>query len=227
MSVDYSTIGKTSSYIAAEEASSSSSSSSLLDQEDFLELLTTQLTNQDPTEPVDNSQMVSTLAQLSVVSSLSTITENMDDIVDVVSSCSALTATTLVGRSVLVDSNEAFFDGSSSVTAKIDCGDGVTDLTVTIYASDGTVIETFTADEGEGDLDFSWDGTSSSTGETYASGMYTITATGVQDGSVISLPVSVYAVVGSVTLGSTSSDTTLSLVGYGDIALSEISEIAQ
>ncbi|MCW1382992.1 flagellar hook capping protein [Novosphingobium sp. KCTC 2891] len=35
---------------------------------DFLKLLTTQLNNQDPTAPVDNSQMVAQLAQFSSLS---------------------------------------------------------------------------------------------------------------------------------------------------------------
>ena len=40
--------------------------------EDFIKLLTTQLNNQDPTEPVDNTQM---LAQLAQFSNLSNTTE--------------------------------------------------------------------------------------------------------------------------------------------------------
>ncbi len=35
---------------------------------DFLQLLTTQLKNQDPTQPVDNTQMVAQLAQFSSLS---------------------------------------------------------------------------------------------------------------------------------------------------------------
>ncbi len=39
-----------------------------LGAEDFVKLLTTQLNNQDPTEPVDNSQMLAQLAQFSSLS---------------------------------------------------------------------------------------------------------------------------------------------------------------
>ena len=50
MSFDYSTIGKTTSRIEADNAASTSTSSnSQLNQADFLKLLTTQLQNQDPT----------------------------------------------------------------------------------------------------------------------------------------------------------------------------------
>lgn len=225
-SFDYSAIGKTASYIAAEKASSTnSSSSSTLDQEDFLKLLTTQLSNQDPTSPVDNTEMVNTMSQLSVVQSLSNITTGMDSIVNAISSSSALSASSLVGRSVLTDSSTGFFDGSNALTAKIDAGSGANNLKITITDSNGTVVGSYTADAGSGSMDFSWDGTDSN-GNTLGSGVYTISATGVQDGKTVSLPVSTYAVVGSVTLGTTTSDTTLNLIGYGDVKLSDISEIS-
>ena len=53
-------------------ASAVKSSRGQLDQGDFLRLLTTQLKLQDPTDPVDNKDM---LAQMAQFSSLSGITE--------------------------------------------------------------------------------------------------------------------------------------------------------
>lgn len=124
MSFDYSTIGKTSSRIATDAAEATSKkSNSSLDQADFLKLLTTQLQNQDPSSPVDNNQMVTTMSQLSVVENLSTISNNVDNVVNAISSSSALSASSLVGRSVLVDSKTAFFDGTNPVTAQIDAGE--------------------------------------------------------------------------------------------------------
>ena len=74
-------------------------------------------------------------------------------------------------------------------------------------------------------MDFSWDGTDSE-GKKLPAGIYSISAEAVRDGQAVSLPVSTYAVVGSVTLGKTSSDTILNLVGYGDVKLSDVTEIA-
>ncbi|UAJ08683.1 flagellar hook assembly protein FlgD [Glacieibacterium megasporae] len=42
-----------------------------LGQSDFLALMTAQLKNQDPTKPVDNSEYVTQLAQLSTVTGIS------------------------------------------------------------------------------------------------------------------------------------------------------------
>ncbi len=225
-SFDYSAIGKTSSYIASQEAASkASTSSNTLDQEDFLKLLTTQLSQQDPTSPVDNSQMVGTMSQLSVVQSLNTISSSMSDIVSSISSSSALSASSLVGRTVLTDSSTAYYDGTSALQAKINAGDGADNLSITITDSSGQVVGSYTASSGSGSMDFSWDGTDSN-GNKLPAGQYTITATGSQNGTSVSLPVSTYATVGSVTLGSSTSDTTLNLVGYGDVKLSDVTEIS-
>ncbi len=231
-SVDYSTIGKTQAYINAQNAESTSSSSTILDQEDFLLMLTTQLENQDPTEPVDNSQMVTQLSQLSMMESLTSISDNMSSIVTAVNSSAALSASSLVGRSVLVNTDEAFFDGVNSVYAKIDAGStGATDITIVIKDSSGSIVAEYTASSGVDEMQFVWDGikteaTEDSEAEYYSSGMYTIEATGMRNGTAVSLPVYVYATVGSVTLGSSYSDTILNLVGYGDVTLSEVEEIS-
>jgi flagellar basal-body rod modification protein FlgD len=160
-----------------------------------------------------------------VVQSLNTISSNMSDIVSSISSSSALSASSLVGRTVLTDSSTAYYDGTNSVNAVVDAGDGADNITITITDSSGSVVGSYTADSGSGTMDFSWDGTDSD-GNQLSAGQYTITATGTQNGETVSLPVSTYAVVGSVTLGTSASDTTLNLVGYGDVSLSDVTEIS-
>ena len=86
-----------------------------LTQEDFLKLLTTQLQAQDPTNPADNTELVSQMSQLSMVESLNSINTSMDDVIGTVTSSSALTATSLIGTYVYSDTNKGFYDGNSSV----------------------------------------------------------------------------------------------------------------
>ena len=77
---DYSKIGKSSSLLAQQASQANQAdlkANSKLDQADFLKLLTTQLANQDPSSPVDNNQMVTTMSQLSVVENLSSISDNV------------------------------------------------------------------------------------------------------------------------------------------------------
>mgnify|MGYP004619237063 FL=1 len=228
MSFDYSTIGKTSSRIASDAAEATSKKNNSLDQADFLKLLTTQLQNQDPSSPVDNNQMVTTMSQLSVVENLSTISNNVDNVVNAISSSSALSASSLVGRSVLVDTKTAFFDGSNPITAQIDAGDGASNVKISITDSNGNVVSTFEAGAAlDGKIDFSWDGIQDQkTGAKYDSGKYTINVTASHDGQNVNLPVKTYATVGSVVLGNTTSDTKLNLLGYGEVSLDKVEQIA-
>lgn len=60
-----------------------------LDQADFLRLLTTQLANQDPMEPVNNEQM---LAQMAQFSSLEAATDSSATLTRIAEKLDALTA---------------------------------------------------------------------------------------------------------------------------------------
>jgi flagellar basal-body rod modification protein FlgD len=63
-------IGNTSTASALGSSSSNSSSSVMLNQQQFLQLLTAQLQNQDPMNPLSSQDFTTQLAQLSTVSGL-------------------------------------------------------------------------------------------------------------------------------------------------------------
>ena len=235
MNFDYTGIGQSQSYINdVQKAAAQAPKKNSLTQEDFLKLLTTQLAQQDPTEPMDNNQMVATMSQLSVVENLTTINSGMQGIIDSVSSSSALSASTLVGRSVLVDAKNGFFDGKNPVYTKIDAGPGADNIKVTIKDKNGTVVSEYNAPSGSGGMQFAWDGVKSSTNgpdgkpviEYFPAGEYKVEVTATQAGKEVSLPVKMYATVGSVTLGSTLDKTMLNLIGYGDVPLSKVEEVS-
>jgi flagellar basal-body rod modification protein FlgD len=62
---------------ATASASSPKNSWSSLGANDFIKLLTAQLSNQDPTEPVDNSQMIAQLAQFSSLSAANSTSDTL------------------------------------------------------------------------------------------------------------------------------------------------------
>jgi flagellar basal-body rod modification protein FlgD len=53
-----------------------------LGQADFLRLLTTQLQQQDPTEPVDNNQMIAQMAQITSAAGIGEINAMLQGITD-------------------------------------------------------------------------------------------------------------------------------------------------
>lgn len=53
-----------------------------MDQGDFLRLMTTQLTQQDPLNPIDNQAMVAQMAQFSSLAGITTTNERLQGITD-------------------------------------------------------------------------------------------------------------------------------------------------
>jgi len=78
-----------------------------LDQKAFLRLLTTQLTTQDPFNPVDNTQMVAQMAQFSQVAGIAEMNQSLKSIVGALGAGRLSDASSWIGRSMLVDSEVA------------------------------------------------------------------------------------------------------------------------
>ena len=98
---------------ASTPASGTSTASKLataggLTQADFLKLMTTQLQAQDPTNPVDNSQFVSQMAQFSQLTSSQDLLTSVNGLSSALSaslqSSQVLNSTNLINRQVLVPS---------------------------------------------------------------------------------------------------------------------------
>ena len=77
----------------------------MLTQEDFFALLTQELSNQDPTKPVENNEMISQMTAFSTTDGVSNLNDQFTNFAASMSSSQAFQASSLVGRSVLVDDN--------------------------------------------------------------------------------------------------------------------------
>ena len=67
-----------------------------LTQEDFFALLTEQLSNQDPTKPVDNDQMIAQMTNFTMADSLSQLNDKFDAF------ATSMTSTSLYRRQALL-----------------------------------------------------------------------------------------------------------------------------
>lgn len=97
--------------------------SSELDKDDFLKLLTTQLKNQDPMNPMEDTQFISQMAQFSSLEQMLNIQNKVDDV-----------AKALSGNS----STQAMMYLGTTVTAKNGQGDTVTGLVNMVGFDEGT-----------------------------------------------------------------------------------------
>ena len=72
----------------------------------FLTLLITQMKNQDPTNPMQNNELTSQLAQISTVEGIETLNKTVNNIVGQIDQSQALRASSLVGHGVMVSGNK-------------------------------------------------------------------------------------------------------------------------
>ena len=85
-----------------------------LGKDDFLKLLITQLTNQDPTSPMEDTQFISQMAQFSSLEQMTNMNESFNKMVGVINSSQA--ATTL-GKTVELDIGDSTTRGVVEATS--------------------------------------------------------------------------------------------------------------
>ncbi len=202
-------------------------SNQTLDQADFLELLTQQLAQQDPSEPVDNNTLVAQMASFSTVEGITQMTEQFEDLNSVLTSSQALQASSLVGQKVLIPAsvaNKVEGDGIDAVVSMPEGSSG--DVIINVENSTGELIRSINiGQQNAGNNDFTWDGKDEN-GNEVGEGNYTIKANGTVDGEKQELAVSTYSHVASVNLGSGTNGVILNLRGLGNISLNEVLAVA-
>lgn len=72
----------------------------------FLTLLITQMKNQDPTNPMQNNELTTQLAQISTVEGIEKLNKTVNNIVGQIDQSQALRASSLVGRGVMVSGDK-------------------------------------------------------------------------------------------------------------------------
>jgi flagellar basal-body rod modification protein FlgD len=211
---------------STKSSTSSLTGSSSLGKDSFLQLLVTQMQNQNPLDPQDNSEFVAQLAQFSSLETMQNLSTSVDSISTMYQSSQALQASSLVGRSVTVDAGSTYVDTSKAMTGSVVLPSSSSDTTVKIYDSTGTnVVRTIDlGTQKAGTTAFSWDGKDDS-GVAVEPGNYSFVANGMLDGKGTQLSTYLPATVNSVTMGTTGSDMTLNLAGGTQVALANIKQI--
>ncbi|PWB33541.1 flagellar hook assembly protein FlgD [Pseudomonas sp. SDI] len=211
--------------IASATNSKTGANKNALGKDAFLQLLVTQMQNQNPLDPQDNSEFVAQLAQFSSLEGITTLNESVNTIAGSFKSSQALQASSLVGRSVIAVNDKAVVDTTKSFTGKVVVPQSLSNCTVTITDKDGKTIKTIQMGEQKaGNADFIWDGTNDA-GEKVDPGTYTFKATTTVEGKALEMYTMLPATVSSVTISQTGGEMMLNLAGLGSIALSKVQTI--
>ena len=174
----------------------------------FLTLLTTQLQNQNPLDPLDTNQFTQQLVQFAGVEQQLKSNEQLKSLIDIEKSAQATQALVYVGNTVAVDGSKAQFDKSATWNFT---SDKDTTATISITNSTGQVAYTGNFNLKKGGSSFVWDGKGND-GVQWPAGTYTLTATGKDStGNSVAISTEVQGVVDSVDL--TSSPPLLSIGG--------------
>jgi flagellar basal-body rod modification protein FlgD len=174
----------------------------------FLTLLTTQLQNQNPLDPLDTNQFTQQLVQFAGVEQQLKSNDQLKSLIDIEKSAQATQALVYVGNTVAVDGSTAQFDKSATwnFTSEKD-----TTATITITSSTGQTAFTGTYPLKQGNSSFVWDGKGND-GVQWPAGTYTMSATGKDSsGNTVAISTEVQGIVDSVDL--TASPPLLSIGG--------------
>jgi flagellar basal-body rod modification protein FlgD len=159
----------------------------------FLQLLVAQMNNQDPLNPVDNSEITSQMAQISTVTGISSLNSTVSQLVSQLQQSQAVQSTQLSGHTVLVPGNSLTLSSTSTSggTQNVAFGgfslpQAADSVTVTVKDSTGATVKTMNLGSlGAGVQDFSWTGTTDG-GAQAAAGSYTYSVSATAAGQSIS-----------------------------------------
>jgi flagellar basal-body rod modification protein FlgD len=192
-----------------------------LGQNDFLKLMITQFKNQDPTKPVDSAQYVAQLAQFSQVAGLSQLNTNFTNLSNSLSSNQALQASSLLGRSVLVNSSHGALGNDGQLSGAVDLQASSARVYVNVVDAGGALVRQIDlGTQGKGLAPFSWDGRKGD-GTQAAPGTYSFQAQAVDAVGQATTASTL------VTMGAGQAGLTLTLKGLGDVAFSDVRRIGQ
>lgn len=163
--------------VAATKAAASADESKkpTVDYESFLKLLTAQLRNQDPLAPMDASQFMTQLAQLSTVEQSMRSNDTLGKVLDTLKSSGMRMDMALLGRKVEVESNQlSLTEGKAEAAYTVDGQPASVKLEV--LNSAGNVVHSMPGALQTGRQVFSWTGQTAG-GGTAPDGLYTLRVT--------------------------------------------------
>jgi flagellar basal-body rod modification protein FlgD len=195
-----------------------------ISQTGFLQLISTQMQNQDPLDPTDPTQFLTQIEGLSEVSSLQGLQSSIAGLTAGLQGSQVLSGTSLLGHSVLAPGSSAALASGGTVTGAVSAPSGTSALQVAVSDASGALIDSFqVAPQASGYTPFSWNGLTSQ-GRAAAPGTYTIQVTAAVGNSSQSVSPLLYSKVTSVTIDPTSSALELNTVN-GTVPLSSVVSI--
>ncbi len=169
-----SAVSTASSASSSSSSSSGSTSSGIADNfQSFLLLLTTQLQNQNPLDPLDTNQFTQQLVQFAQVEQQLRSNDQLAALVKIEQTAQSTQALVFVGQTVAVDGSTARLDGHATWNLNAPTS---ANATITISAANGQTAYSGNFNVDSGNASFVWDGKGND-GTTWPAGDYKMTVT--------------------------------------------------
>ena len=201
------------------------SSSSQLGQDEFMKLMTTQIQNQDPFEPMDNGEFLSQIAQFGTVNGITELQESFSGFADSMKSNQALQATNIIGHGVLAETNTGLLTANGIMQGAVELPNYSSNVAVNIYDQSGQLVNRIDLGEQlQGTVPFAWDGMTF--GGVHASaGQYRMEVEVVEGAQSFIYPTLMYGAVSGLDLGGVGEEMQVDVQGIGQVPFSSINQI--
>jgi flagellar basal-body rod modification protein FlgD len=187
----------------------------------FLQLLTTQLKNQNPMDPLDTNQFTQQLVQFTGVEQQLKTNDYLSAMMQATQNSNNTQAVSYVGKVITADGTKTqLTKGAASWHFSVP---KAASITASVIDASGNTVFTKTGNVSQGESVFNWDGVGTD-GKARADGAYTIKINARDaDGKVVSVATEM---AGEVTGVDFSGDEPILMLGTGRITLSAVKTVA-
>jgi len=197
----------------------------IMGKNDFLNLLVTQLQNQDPLNPAESTEFTAQLAQFSSLEQLSNINDNLKNMELFQKSVTNSQAVSYIGKQITASGNTVQLESGQPAECHFDLADNAALAVISVYDANGgfvTSFETGLLDAGRQSA--AWDGTDRD-GNLAAPGLYHFE---VQAVDANNRDLSATPVISAVVSGVSFKDQTASLItGLQTIAIDDVIAVSE
>jgi flagellar basal-body rod modification protein FlgD len=200
---------------AQQDAAKAASSSTTMGQGAFLKLFTTQLTNQDPTDPVKNEAFVAQLAQFSQLEASTSMKTSLESMVASMSGDRMLGAASLIGKTITVPDGPVTVTDTTVSQGTINLPTGADGIKLQVFNDKGILVRSqIMGAQPVGNATLAWDGMDDG-GNAAPNGSYRYVATVNSAGKMTTPTVNTYATVRGVSSAAAGDGTLLLEVDGG------------
>lgn len=198
---------------------STTAAASGITSSDFLNLLVSELQNQDPLNPTDSTDFINQLTSYANFDSQQTLNANLTNLVSSVNGLVTLNSANYIGQTIVAKADTGTLQ-SGAINFGYSLNSAAASTTLTVKDSSGNTVWTGAGTTTAGANTFTWDGTTTSGTQLSDGGQYSLSVTATD-----STGTSVYGyttVSGKVTAVDNSTGTVMLDIGSTSVAASSV-----